>query len=750
MNGVEGGSGGGPNDDKFVYAEGTVDEKVGFIFDRMKESSFLGDCRNKLKSELKRQLSNMDDDDEDDFHVNLTYMMQRLGLVHAIKTFVMDIHTEGTKDKRDFGKQNAILVTMDPDRRETLDAIEVARKAWEAFTTDALREYVRQTAMPLVVHHQELAATKETSETSKPHVASQFLFSRQYAKTGSPITLRPHIWRQALSVAIDPIYFKQLEAKVKASTVVTDGLFMLDVQQTTDSSDYFPFEDHLRSVMLAFSRDEQVVASQAVMTLQHPVVFQSNASCSKMAIPPANVMPFHGLVMFVAPLCYLYDDPVHVYFVFRDMYCRYWCQLTGISARPNAILALCKTFETLIHRHIPAVVQHLLQVLLLWDRVVGYDSLEIIAIFAAALFTFRSHELLQVTKIDDVKDLFTDALEIQSQGGRIRITLKSAVKSTPMVVAPHTPGNSKITETQSLNVIKNLIRVSISEICYLRSRKYFGHTMLEFMFYNVVDLFPDEVFKERVYADMQIKCLAPQENSRDQSMQDAYSITEWLEAGAFDAMEKKYLLQLEFCIYALGKNKTPQNLLECYTYKIKETSNGSTFSTSFTGTQNIDSHPEKVKTQAVQMIRNLVSITNTLEPLPKSRYITMKIEDKLGYDLTVIKKCMDEVTRLYSKLCMSWSIYFAKAILWRMNHDKLIDMEREVAFDGYKVVLEVAEKAAQTTKTPGKKTPQRTSMSKPRPTSSCAYMPILQSNQMAKKRRVMISRVAATPMSMTR
>ncbi|RHY51876.1 hypothetical protein DYB38_011299, partial [Aphanomyces astaci] len=413
MNGVEGGSGGGPNDGKFVYAEGTVDEKVGFIFDRMKESSFLGDCRNKLKSELKRQLSNMDDDDEDDFHVNLTYMMQRLGLVHAIKTFVMDIHTEGTKDKRDFGKQNAILVTMDPDRRETLDAIEVARKAWEAFTTDALREYVRQTAMPLVVHHQELAATKETSETSKPHVASQFLFSRQYAKTGSPITLRPHVNPRSSFVAIDPIYFKQLEAKVKASTVVTDGLFMLDVQQTTDSSDYFPFEDHLRSVMLAFSRDEQVVASQAVMTLQHPVVFQSNASCSKMAIPPANVMPFHGLVMFVAPLCYLYDDPVHVYFVFRDMYCRYWCQLTGISARPNAILALCKTFETLIHRHIPAVVQHLLQVLLLWDRVVGYDSLEIIAIFAAALFTFRSHELLQVTKIDDVKDLFTDALEIQ-------------------------------------------------------------------------------------------------------------------------------------------------------------------------------------------------------------------------------------------------------------------------------------------------------------------------------------------------
>ncbi|ETV94774.1 hypothetical protein H310_11730 [Aphanomyces invadans] len=520
---------GSEGDGKFVYAEATVDEKVGFIFDRMKESSFLGDCRNKLKSELKRQLNNMEGDEED-FHVNLTYMMQRLGLVHAIKTFVMDIHTEGTKDKRDFGKQNAALVSIEPDRREALEAIEVARKAWEAFATDSLREYVRQTSTPLVVYHENVSS-KDAPETTKPNVASRFLFSsddfltalqriaplnrsphvpphpwssihpllrtrelveiqqqytelspshaqygldedvpnihgdyvyiqgknklgdkvlqngtvptaRQYAKTGSPITLRPHIWRQALSVAIDPIYFQQLEAKVRAMTFATDGLFMLDVQQTTDSSDYFPFEDHLRSVMLAFSRDEQV-ASQAVMTLQHPVLFHNTnptaeKTGSNVAIPPANVMPYHGLVMFVAPLCYLYDDPVHVYFVFRDMYCRYWCQLTGISARPNSILALCKTFETLVHRHIPAVVQHLLQheivplviafpwiqsafsgvleidqVLLLWDRVVGYDSLEIIAIFAAALFTFRSHELLQVTKIDDVRDLFTEALEIQ-------------------------------------------------------------------------------------------------------------------------------------------------------------------------------------------------------------------------------------------------------------------------------------------------------------------------------------------------
>ncbi|KAF0718694.1 Aste57867_1544 [Aphanomyces stellatus] len=421
--------------------------------------------------------------------------------------------------------------------------------------------------------------------------------------------------------------------------------------------------------------------------------------------------------------------------------------------------------------------------------------------------------------------------------------------STP----PHTPASTKITSEQSLNVIKNMIRVSISEICYLRN------------------IFPEEVFRERVYADMRIKCLAPDEVSRDPSMVDAFAITQWLEAGIFDAMGKNYLDQAVFCIYALGKNKSPDHLLESYTYKVKNTVDGSTLSTSFTGMQPIDSHPENVKAQAIQMIRNLVSITNTLEPLPKNRFITMKlsfnescpadwqpqyfhtlspdlsesfgkptlkldvgrmatpfhavsmklqapedafmaekcpdddipqsqvniipsdstdgvpnspdeiaasqaqkakscanegvsqtrpptsqkpqratrnpamakdalirfcvrsetvtverVSNDLGYDAVVVKKCLDElcgdgvfekkgdvytvranegtyfeeaINLVHGKRrhhisvhtlakCLSWSMYFAKSILMRMHHEHLIDMDQEVAFDGYKVILD--------------------------------------------------------------
>jgi len=98
--------------------------------------------------------------------------------------------------------------------------------------------------------------------------------------------------------------------------------YLLDVQQTTDSSDYFPFEDHLRSVMLIFSRD-QWIATNSAINIHGKVEAKGNSSSSRpdgcTMVPPSGVLPFSGLVMYAAPLCYLYNDPVHVYYTFRDI-----------------------------------------------------------------------------------------------------------------------------------------------------------------------------------------------------------------------------------------------------------------------------------------------------------------------------------------------------------------------------------------------------------------------------------------------
>ncbi|KAG7396690.1 hypothetical protein PHYBOEH_001919 [Phytophthora boehmeriae] len=102
------------------------------------------------------------------------------------------------------------------------------------------------------------------------------------------------------------------------------------------------------------------------------------------------------------------------------------------------MLPLCKLFEELVVRSSPAAVFHLInigikpldiafpwiqsafsgvldidQVLLLWDRIIGYDSLEIVAIFAAALFHLRANELELITKRDEADELFAELIDIQ-------------------------------------------------------------------------------------------------------------------------------------------------------------------------------------------------------------------------------------------------------------------------------------------------------------------------------------------------
>lgn len=92
------------------------------------------------------------------------------------------------------------------------------------------------------------------------------------------------------------------------------------------------------------------------------------------------------------------------------MYCRYFCRLHSISSKPGSLLSLCALYETLIIHSVPEVAYHLLklhvqplkiafpwivrafvtvlpsdQVLLLWDRVIGFDSCEYVFLINSIL-----------------------------------------------------------------------------------------------------------------------------------------------------------------------------------------------------------------------------------------------------------------------------------------------------------------------------------------------------------------------------
>ncbi|KAL5110984.1 TBC1 domain family member 19 [Taenia crassiceps] len=150
-------------------------------------------------------------------------------------------------------------------------------------------------------------------------------------------------------------------------------------------------------------------------------------------IPPSGVVPFLGFSMYVSPLCYLYDDPIELYIVFRELYVKYFYKLHTITDDEESILSLCITFERILLEKEPQLVLHLMsigapplqiafrwllrgfsgylaaeQVLLLWDRILAWDSLEIIAILAAAIFSYRSRNLMEAKKMDTVEAILAD------------------------------------------------------------------------------------------------------------------------------------------------------------------------------------------------------------------------------------------------------------------------------------------------------------------------------------------------------
>mmetsp|Transcript_15315 Transcript_15315/g.46036 ORF Transcript_15315/g.46036 Transcript_15315/m.46036 type:complete len:708 (-) Transcript_15315:135-2258(-) len=155
-------------------------------------------------------------------------------------------------------------------------------------------------------------------------------------------------------------------------------------------------------------------------------------------VPPSGVQPFRGFVRYVAPMTYLYEEEEEAYFVLRAMWCKYWCKINAIRSAPDTLVCLWRTFETLLGEAHPALAMHLGainapplrnakhwiqhgfvgflevdQVLLLWDRIIGFDDLMVLPVLAAAVFTFRAPVLLRCGSAIEAKEVINDGSMLQ-------------------------------------------------------------------------------------------------------------------------------------------------------------------------------------------------------------------------------------------------------------------------------------------------------------------------------------------------
>ncbi|XP_015514833.1 TBC1 domain family member 19 isoform X1 [Neodiprion pinetum] len=267
--------------------------------------------------------------------------------------------------------------------------------------------------------------------------------AQEFLKRGAPRAIRGKLWSLVLGSIVkdnDEEYYEELKSLVLQYDIMVDKLIIKDVQLTASNDDqYFVFEDVLYKTMLCFSRDSEVLAPvttdrSAGGQVIHAVLQGKPATLENtLVFPPSGVIPFHGFTMYATPFCYLYDNPCTMYYTFRAFYLRYWFRLHTVSSHEQGIVALCLLFERLLQCHEPQLWAHFRnihiqpikvvfkwlmrgfsghlppeQLLYLWDLILGYDSLEIVALLAVTILSFRKENLMQVNTLHNIEAVLAD------------------------------------------------------------------------------------------------------------------------------------------------------------------------------------------------------------------------------------------------------------------------------------------------------------------------------------------------------
>ena len=153
-----------------------------------------------------------------------------------------------------------------------------------------------------------------------------------------------------------------------------------------------------------------------------------------------------------------------------------------------------------------------------------------------------------------------------------------------------------------------MIRISVSSICYQRG------------------VFEADCFKSRPYDGLpihQLDSAVQDENGQIKVRNgEAFQLTQWLERGVFQALEKEFLHGLTFALCSKHPITGEDILLEKYDFKISYSSNDKR--ASINGAP-LDSKND-LKSQAKKFLRSLIAFVETLDDLPQDRWITMMLK----------------------------------------------------------------------------------------------------------------------------
>ena len=162
--------------------------------------------------------------------------------------------------------------------------------------------------------------------------------------------------------------------------------------------------------------------------------------------------------------------------------------------------------------------------------------------------------------------------------------------------------NATLGTQQSTIFVKKLLAIAVSNIAYLRT------------------IFPEAAFGEKKVENMNLKVL-----KEDGKCPGAYQLIQWVK-GCFDALDKKYLRMIVLGIYQDPSDS--QTAIETYTFRF-----------SYAQKPDIDiyrndrkiasssrlSQGDDVKRATIKLLRSILVLTQTLDPLPNDVYMAIKL-----------------------------------------------------------------------------------------------------------------------------
>ena len=103
----------------------------------------------------------------------------------------------------------------------------------------------------------------------------------------------------------------------------------------------------IEGCLFLFFRDKYVIEN--VKSKPHaPVVGIAGTDRVVGAYPPSGILPCQMFSRYFGPLSYISDKKEDCYYIFRALYCKYFCYLHSISINSQSIISLCKLFEDLL------------------------------------------------------------------------------------------------------------------------------------------------------------------------------------------------------------------------------------------------------------------------------------------------------------------------------------------------------------------------------------------------------------------